>query len=245
MAAKIYVADIETAPMIVRTWSVWNANIQPINVIQDRSIICIAWRELGGKRTYSSCVSATKTERQVVAEFRAAVDDADILIGHSFANFDIRHITAKLIQYDLDPFQKLHIIDTLREIKKVAKFTFARLDYLCQQLLGKRKLETDMQLWIDCMAGDQKALAKMERYCKHDVEITEAFYLKVRPYFRNHPNVADSDSMSCPRCNSDVATLRKAYRTKTGLERAHFNCVACRAPFTIAATKVNRPLSAV
>lgn len=245
MGVKIYIADIETSQAIVRTFSVWNTNILPWNVIREVGILCIAWKEVGSNRVFSSCVGPDKTERQVVAEFREAVDDADILVGHSFSNFDIKHITAKLIEHDLPPFHKLHIVDTLRELKKVAKFMYNRLDYLCQKFFGQAKLPTDNQLWIDCTDGDVKALRKMERYCRHDVSITEALYLKVRPYLRSHPNVADTNSTNCPRCGHGLARMRKEYRTKAGAVRTHMHCLACSAPFTIAAPKPPRPHSAV
>jgi len=245
MGTKAYVFDCETTPLVARTWSIWNANINPDNIIQDRTILCIAWKEVGGKRTYSSRVGADKSERQVVAEFRAAIDDADVLIGHNLAGFDMKHVTAKLIEHDLPPFQKLHVIDTLREVKRIAKFVSNRLDFLCGKLLGVRKLRTDMDLWVACMAGDEKALERMTRYCRHDVDMTEALYLKLRPYFKNTVNLADTGTMNCPRCNSEAATLRKVYRTKAGAERAHLHCVACSAPFTISAAKAPKPLSAV
>lgn len=243
---KCYVLDIETTPLIARTWSTWNVTIQPNNIIQDRSILCIAWKEVGGRKTHSVRVGADKTERQMIAEFRAAIDDADILIGHNVVVFDLKHLTAKLIEYDLPPLQKVNVVDTLKEVKRVSKFSSNRLEFLCGKLLGSHKQETDMQLWIDCMAGDEKALDRMTRYCRHDVDITEALYLKLRPHMKNHPNVADSDSMNCPRCNSGVATVRKVYRTLAGRERAHLHCSVCSAPFTIAApAAARRPLSAV
>lgn len=245
MSIKAYVFDCETTPIIARTWGMWEVNIPPGNIIQDRSILCFGWKEVGGKKTHSVSVGPDKTERQVVAEFRAAIDDADILIGHNARLFDAKHLTAKLIEYDLPPLHKLHVVDTLAEVKRVSKFSSNRLDFLCGKLLGVRKLETEMDLWVQCMAGDEKALARMAKYCRHDVDITEALYLKLRPYMKNHPNVADAGSMGCPRCNHEVGTVRKVYRTKAGAERAHVYCGACSAPYTISAAKANRPLSAV
>ena len=245
MSVKVYTVDIETTPLLVRTWSMWKPTIQASNIIEDRRILCIAWKEVGAKSARSSRVGAGKTEREMIAEFRAAIDDADILVGHNLDGFDMKHVTAKLIEYDLPPFQKLHTIDTLKEVRRVAKFSSNRLDFLCGKLLGSAKHDTDMQLWIDCMAGDEKALDRMERYCRNDVVITEALYLKLRPYFRNHPNIAPSGSMACPRCASEAATVRKAYRTKAGVERAHVHCLACSAPYTISPKGPNRPHSAV
>jgi len=245
MGAKTLCIDIETSPIVAYTWGVWQHNIQPAGIIEDRKILCICWKELGKRGVTGKIVGDGVSERDVVEAFRAAVDDVDILVAHNGDKFDVKHINAKLIEFNLDPLPKLHTVDTLKEVKKIAKFTYNRLDYLCQKLFGVGKQVTEFDLWKQVMAGDAKACARMMAYCKNDVVLLERLYTTLRPYMKTHPNVADSDSMSCPRCNCELATLRKAYRTKAGLERAHFNCVACRAPFTIAATKVNRPLSAV
>lgn len=244
MGVKAYVVDIETSPLVVRTWSMWNANIQPDNIIEDRRILCIGWKEVGGATTHSASVGPNVSEREMLDHFRAAIDDADILIGHNLASFDMKHLTAKFIEHAIEPLQKHHVIDTLREIKRVAKFSSNRLDFLCGKLLGDRKLKTDMDLWVACMAGDEKALARMARYCRHDVDMTEALYLRIRGYIRSHPNVADTNSTNCPRCGHGLARMRKEYRTKAGAVRTHMHCLACSAPFTIAAG-AKRPLSAV
>lgn len=245
MSVKTVLFDVETTPLIVHTWGLWGHNVPASNIIQDRQILCVAWKTLGERRVGGACRSGAVTERAVIEQFREAIDDADILVGHNVDGFDVKHVNAKIIEYGLPPMPKLHTVDTLKEVRKVAKFSSNRLDFLGDKLVGQRKQPTDMQLWKDCMDGDEAALARMFRYCKNDVTVLEALYLKLRPYMRNHPNVADNGSMNCPRCNGELARLRKAYRTKAGIERAHVQCLACNAPFTISPAKANRPLSSV
>lgn len=245
MSVKTLLFDIETSPILAYTWGVWQHNIQPAGIVEDRKILCICWKELGKRGVSGRVVGDGVSERDVIEAFRAAAEDADVLVAHNGDKFDVKHLNAKLIEYRIDPLPKLHTVDTLKEVKKIAKFTYNRLDFLAQKLFGVGKHDTDFDLWKGVMGGDAKASARMLAYCKNDVILLERLYVALRPYFKNHPNIATHDSMNCPRCNCEVVTLRKAYRTKSGLERAHFNCAACRAPFTIAATKVNRPLSAV
>lgn len=245
VGVKTILLDIETTPLVTYTWGLYDESISPYNIIRDRSVLCIAWKELGKPVVHGASVGPDMTERDVLAVFRAAVDDADILVGHNLARFDLKHLNAKFIEYGLAPLQKHNIVDTLVEVRKIAKFASNRLDWLGHKLLGYGKVDTGgMSLWKACMAGDEKSLAKMLRYCKNDVKLLEDLYVKLRPYFKTHPNVADYDSLNCPRCNSASVRLRKEYRTKAGLLRNHMQCNACHAPFTMRGTsKSPRPLS--
>ena len=240
---KIAFIDCETTPLISYHWGTFDQTINPNNIINDRQILCIAWKILGEKSVRGVRVGADKTERQMIAEFRAAMEDVNVLVAHNLP-FDYRHINAKLIEHDLPPLPKQNFIDTLKAVKRVAKFSSNRLDFLCGKLLGRRKIETDMDLWKDSMAGDEKALSRMLRYCKNDVELLEALYLRLRPYMFSHPNVAAVDTTQCPRCASDGYTVNKTYRTLTGIERVHVRCVACATPYTLGARRSPRPISA-
>jgi len=245
MSVKTMLWDIETGPYKVWAWGMFDQNIQPDNIIEDSTILSISWKTLGERKIHGSCVGESKTERNVIEDFLLAVEDADILVHHNGDKFDKKRLTAKLIGYRLPPLHKINTIDTLKEIRAVAKFASHRMDYLTRLLCGIGKHETDMKLWRDCKAGDPKALARLLAYNKNDVKMLESLYLETRPYYRNHPNVAENDSANCPRCDSGVATLRKAYRTRAGNERCHLRCVACSAPFTISAAKAPKPLSSV
>ena len=230
---KVVTWDIETTPLVVYTWGLYGIDsISPDNIIQDRSIICIAWKELGKAAVGGACVGEM-TEREVVTAFRNYVDDADVLVAHNGDKFDVKHLNAKLIQYELPPMPHINTVDTLKEVRKIAKFSSNRLDYLVKKLIGGGKQETNFALWKACMVGDESALRKMFRYCKHDVKILEQLYVKLRPYFRGTVNMADVGTLNCPRCNSADIKMRKEYRTKAGIVRNHFNCNDCRAPFTM------------
>jgi DNA polymerase elongation subunit (family B) len=244
-AVKIVFIDIETSPMILFSWGLYDQRISPNNIIKDREIICICWKTLGEKRTSGIVAGETTTERDILAAFREAVEDADILVGHHIDGFDIKHINAKLIEHDMEPLNKINTLDTLKEVRKVAKFSSNRLDWLARKLLGGGKVDTGgMELWKQCMNGDTKALAKMLRYCKHDVVLLEQLYLRLLPYMKAHPNVADSGSLNCPKCNSGDVRLNKTYSTRSGIVRNHMRCNTCRSPFTMrAGSKSPRPLS--
>jgi len=228
---KVIVWDIETRPMKLWAWSLWQKFFSIDNIIEDVEIIVVCWKELGKKKIHT-LTQRKDNEYELIRKLRDVFDKADVLIGHNADAFDLRHFTAKLIEYDLPPLSKIQTIDTLKEGKRVAKFTSNKLDYAAKKYIKDAKRETDFQLWVDCANGVQKAFREMESYCRHDIEVTEDWYVRLRPYMIKHPNLAEDGTGNCPFCNSSVSKFNKKYRTKAGITKAHHRCLDCGAPFT-------------
>lgn len=245
MSVKTLLWDIETGPYEAYVWGMWQQNIHADNITRDSQILSISWKYLDEKKVHGVVVGEGRTERYVIESFLYAAEGADLLVHFNGDKFDLKRLTARMMVHQLPPLHKVNTVDPLKEIKRVAKFPSHRMDYLSKLLCGIGKHETDMQLWRDCVARDEKSLARLLAYNKNDVKMLEALYLYTRPYYKSHVNVADIGSMNCPRCNSELARVRKAYRTKSGVERAHVHCLACSAPYTISPKGPNRPHSAV
>jgi len=94
----------------------------------------------------------------------------------------------------------------------------------------QNKLSTDFQLWKDCVAGKEKALARMLDYNEHDVIGLEQVYLKLMPYIKNHPNLGVMmDETVCPNCGSDhLEETKYYYYTAANKFRVH-RCMNCKA----------------
>jgi hypothetical protein len=228
---KIVAYDIETTPMLLYAWDLRQKFFSINNIVKDKEILMICWKELGKSKIHT-LTQLNMTEEEIVASFREVLEDVDILVHQNGDYFDLRNITAKLIEYRLPPLNKIQTIDTYKEARRVAYFSSHKLDFVGGKLLGSRKVDTDFQLWIDCMAGDKKAFKYMARYCRHDVQLLEDYYLRLRPYMTHHPNVASVDTHNCPFCDSSATTINKRYRTKVGIEKWHYRCLSCSAPFT-------------
>lgn len=244
---KTIVWDIETSTIWLRAWSLRQKFFSPDNIIKNPEIIVACWKELG-KRKVHTLSQRWLDEYELIRQLREALDDADVLVHQNGDRFDLKRLTAKLIEYQLPPLNKLQTVDTLKESRRVAAFPSHKLDYMGGLLVGSKKIDTNFQLWIDCEEGSEVAYKKMERYCRHDVKLTEDYYLKLRPYMTRHPNMADSNTANCPFCNArDSGRFNKVYRTKVGIERYHYKCVCCGAPFTNSGHKyvVGKPISRV
>jgi hypothetical protein len=88
-------------------------------------------------------------------------------------------------------------------------------------------MDTDFELWKQCVAGNEEALEYMSEYNKGDVEILEEIYLKLRPWIKSHPNLGlyvESIEPVCPNCGSpDISWTGKFYYTQTG-KYSTFRC---------------------
>src|SRR5688572_5094441 len=134
---KIIIWDVETSWVKTYTWNLWpNNGIPHDNIIEDWSILCGAWKELGKDKVHAVSVKSVGDDREVVKKLRDVISDASILIHHNGDKFDIKKLNARLIYHGLEPIAKVTTIDTLKEVKKVAAFTSNRLDYLSKFLGG-------------------------------------------------------------------------------------------------------------
>lgn len=248
---KILVWDIETSPISTYTWDLFPDRINHSNIIEDFHILCICWKELGKSKVHSvSCFDAGKKndDYNVVKTMRDVLEDVDILIHHYGNKFDLPKFNARLAYHQLPPLPKLLCIDTKMEASRVAKFTSNRLDYLAKHFGYEGKIKTDIHLWLDIMKGGEKAekaMDKMVRYCKEDVRQLEKVYLRLRPYMTGHPNIADTDTHNCPKCNSSDINRHKVRMSRQGIYRQQFNCNGCGGYFTERTSLKAKPHSKV
>lgn len=237
---KILLWDIETAPMVATTWTLYPKVLSHENILRDWYIICGAWKWLGERRVYAHAVEAADCQAflggiggapdaAVVKALRDVVAEADVVVGHNGDAFDLKKLNARLIHHDLDPLPPIRTVDTLKEARKIARFSSNRLDFLAGELTGDGKIETTYGLWLRVMQGDRSALREMVRYNKHDVDVLEAVYNRLLPHMKSHPNVTlgcDAAMHSCPRCGSANVEKRGTAKTMTRVYQ-RYQCQDC------------------
>lgn len=223
--------DIETAPLIATSWDLYPKYLSHDNILQDWFIICGAWKELGKKLV--SAVSITKggDDYKVVKALRQVLKDADIVVGHNLDKFDVKKLNARLIYHKLPPLPMVPTVDTLKEARKIAKFTSNRLDYLAKTLTGKGKIHVDFSLWPAAMKGDRKALKEMVEYCKMDVVRLEDVYKVLKPYMTRHPHMGVLSGLqrdtSCNTCGGKTLIKSKVRIAASGWAQQQYVCKDC------------------
>ena len=224
--AKVLVLDIETAPIRAYVWGIWQQNVGTHQIQSD--LFCLTWaaKWLFEDKVYSGKLKAKEVinqdDKRIIEGIWRLVNEADIVIAHNGAKFDMPKLNSRFIINGLNPPLPYQIIDTLVHIRRQFGFTSNKLDYVNKLLNLERKKDTNFELWERCMKGEGAALTEMEEYNIQDVRILEETYLMIRPWIKPHPNmglfILDESEHRCPNCGSDKLTPQgKCYNTSANI----------------------------
>lgn len=226
--------DIETSPNIGYFWRPgYNLNIGPDNIIQERAVICIAWKWEGEKAAVRTWVDGD--DEALLKYFMPLLRSADEPVAHHGNRFDEPWLRGRCLLHGIACPPKLYATDTCALAKSHFNLNSNKLDYIARYLGIGSKLETSFNLWKQVVDGDKKALARMARYCKHDVVLLEMVHSRMLPYIpaNRHYGVLDNGKASCPEgCGTDIR-LRCTRTTQMGTVRRGMTCNQCGKCFTI------------
>lgn len=233
--------DIETAPDVTWSWEVYKANA--IAVKESWYILSYAaqWRGDGpsfvrGLDDFSGYKGGNSTEKKIVEEIWTLFDAADVVVAHNGAEFDVKKINARMIDHGLPPPAPFRVVDTKRDLKKVARFSSNRLNWIAKQLdLGSKTEEHhDWKMWRGCMEGDPKMWKRMKTYNRHDVVLLRDLYEELSPWL-DQPSGAlfldDADGR--PACVNPACRGRSLQKWGTYVARTRkyqrYRCPDCGA----------------
>lgn len=161
------------------------------------------------------------------------LDEADAVVGFNSDRFDNPLVLADLFADGYEPPSPFQEIDLMKLVKRKFKFLSHRLGDLAEVLqLDDQKMDAGgIELWLACMAGDEKAWNKMRRYNKQDIETTTKLLERLEPWVKL-PTLHDDDRRpECKRltCSDPYLgmTRRGTRRTAAGTEYPVFQCRAC------------------
>lgn len=227
--AKILIFDIETAPLKAWVWNRWKQDVHLEQTISEWFMICWSAKWLGSEEVMGDCLTPheilKEDDSRITESIWDLINEADIVITHNGDNFDLPKLNSRFIVNGLVPPSTYQSIDTCKVAKKVFGFSSNKLDALAGYFGYPQKLETNFDLWRQCLEGDREALNYMLKYNKNDVLVLENVYLRLRPYIKNHPNLSNiTNELCCPCCGSHNIEREegKYYRTavsKFGLYR--------------------------
>lgn len=227
---RVLFIDLETLPNIVTSWGLWvNGMLSPDNIITERSIICGGWKWQGDKELHIVAINPKDphNDLEVVRVLHEVVGSADAVVAHNGDKFDMRWLKARIAFHRLSPLPPVIQIDTKKIAKAAFYFNSNKLDYLAKFLGVGQKIKTEFGLWKACMAGDQKALDKMTKYCKQDLRLLEAVYDILTPHIPSKLNkVLFADREVCQHCGSKAINYRGFYYTRMNKYR-RYQCCSC------------------
>ena len=230
---KVLVLDIESSPNLGYSWGKWEQNI--IAFKEDWYIMSIAYKWLGEKTThviklndYVGYRTNKNNDKRLLLDIHDVLMEADAVVAHNGQSFDMKKINARFIYHGMKPTSPYKVIDTKLVAKKHFKFDSNSLNDLCKFFqLGKKEETGGFDLWLQCMAGDDKAWSKMARYNKQDVVLLEKLYLEMLPWM-SHPNrnLYLGTLHNCPNCGSSNCQRRGSEVTATNVWQ-RWQCQSC------------------
>lgn len=223
---KVLTIDIETSPALAWVWGLRDQNIAPGQVEKQVEMICFAAKWLDRKKMYFRSVHHDGQEA-MLAEVHALLDEADVVIHYNGQSFDIPHINRELKLGGFGPPSPFLQIDLYRTVRSKFRFMSNKLDSVAGELeIGQKVKHEGFGLWKRCMAGDDVAWAKMRRYNKGDVTLTEDLYYELRPWISTHPAMSVGGAIECPRCTSRNMMKRGTRRTAQATFQ-EYQCTDC------------------
>ena len=233
---RILLFDIETTPMTVHVWGLYKQRIPHTNILKEWNILSWAAKWLYDDEIHSDILTSEEAiagdDKRILKSIWKLLDEANIVIAHNGDRFDLRKLNARFIDNEMVPPTPYKSIDTLKVARREFAFTSYKQDYLTKHFKLEQKLDTNFQLWLDCMDGKQDALDRMAEYNRHDVMGLEDVYLKLRPYIHNHPNLGVlMDQDVCPNCGSDHLIETEAVYLTTANVFPVFRCGDCKTPY--------------
>lgn len=234
---SILFIDIETTPNLAWTWGYYETDV--LEIVREWEILSVAWKfttnagvTFYGQNDY--------TEEVIVKGIWTLLNSADIVVAHNGDRFDVRKINAKFLKYGLTPPSPYKTVDTKTVAKRYFALNSNKLDYIAKYLeIGGKLVHTGISLWFDCMEGKAEAWKKMREYNIQDIKLLEKIYLKLRPWIKNHPNLADfTEVIACPKCGEEHDFKRKGTRQVGILTKQRYVCNACGGWFQTTLDKV-------
>lgn len=208
--------DIETAPNEAYVWRFFKENIGANQIIENCKMISWGAKWLGKSTVYYEDTEH-QSEKSILKKISVLLDEADMVVGHNLAAFDMPKIRGRSLVYKLPLPSPYREFCTYKTAVREFGFDSNSLEFLakalgCKNLKFPHSKFPGFLLWRECMAGNPEAWKEMKKYNKQDVIVTEEVYLLMRPYARYHPNVAvhsESENVQCPKCGSEKLVKQK------------------------------------
>lgn len=239
--AKILLLDVETAPAEMYGFQLFNQNHGIDQIKHDSYMLCWCAKWLGQKKIMFdsiykhkiSFMADPRDDKSIAKAIWKLMDEADICVAHYGSKFDFKWLNTVFIKAGLPPVAPYKMVDTKIEASKNFYFLSNKLDFIGRRLgLGHKVHHDGFDLWKRCMAGHEPSWKLMEKYNKQDVKLLEKAYLKMRPYMKQHPNLAtydDTGKRTCSKCGGHRLKSKGIYRAVVHSYQKLI-CVECGAP---------------
>jgi uncharacterized protein YprB with RNaseH-like and TPR domain len=193
---KTLFLDIETTPMQVYAWGLFDQNITIDQIIKSTEMLCFGARWLGEKKVIFRSVHHDG-KRAMLEDLHKLMDEADVLVGWNSAAFDHKHINREFLENGMMPPSTVKDLDLMSVTKANFLFPSNKLDYVAQKLdVGAKVKHSGFSLWLRCMDGDKKAWKEMKEYQIQDVNLLVDLYDILLPWLVPNGKVTSKEKQA-------------------------------------------------
>jgi uncharacterized protein YprB with RNaseH-like and TPR domain len=247
---RILVFDIETLPMEVYAWGIFDQNIGIDMVKQDFTIASFAAKYVGEDRIiYADNRDRrnVRDDKELVRFIQRTLDDCDVLLSQNGIKFDLKKINSRAYFNHLPPIgEKKKHVDLLAQGRQVFGHTSHKLAWITKALdssfqKSSHKEFPGFDLWREVMAGNTRAWNEMKKYNIQDIIATEAVYHDYMTWFPNvdlRPTYRAESTTECRACGSPNTIKHDKRRSRLGLFR-RYKCNDCGCVTTMKGAKFN------
>lgn len=223
---KILIWDIETSHTIVATFSLWPKYIPHENILQDWSILSVAWKWYGEDKVHCKYNRRDLLDdRDLVKHMIDVVGEADLIIHHNGDKFDLPSLNTRAIKHKLGVVPPIKTLDTLKIARKKFKFISNRLDYIGQFLGEGSKTPHSSGLWLQILQGNRRAIKEMAEYNKGDVVLLERIYERFIPYTDSFNHAIFTNG--CPKCGKSGGLIKRGFMYTRTSKKQRYKCENC------------------
>jgi DNA polymerase elongation subunit (family B) len=257
-APKILTLDIESLPLELYAWGIFDVNASLEQIKTDWSILSYSAKWLDSSKIFYADTmgrgkNKVRDDKCLMSHLWELLDTADIIIAQNGKKFDIKKINARLITHGYGPYSPVRVIDTLLAVRRNFGFSSNKLAWLSEYLTTNKKSDhknfPGFHLWLQALEDNPEARKELRKYNIQDVITTEELYIKLRPWIDNHPNMGtykkNNTNHVCPKCSSNKVQKRGLSITQAG-QYQRFQCSSCggwsRDKTTILATENRKAL---
>lgn len=201
---KTLFLDIETTPMQVYAWGLFDQNISIDQIIKSTEMLCFGARWLDGKKVIFRSVYHDG-KKAMLEDLHRLMDEADVLVGWNSAGFDHKHINREFLENGMTPPSTVKDLDLMSVTKANFLFPSNKLDYVAQKLeVGAKVKHSGFSLWLRCMDGDKKAWKEMKEYQIQDVNLLVDLYDILLPWLVPNGRVTSKEKQAIQEADSVI-----------------------------------------
>jgi len=232
---RILLIDIETSPLEVYAWQLFDQNIALNQIIKDWSILSYAAKWLDSDKIMYEDTRNKKDvrdDKSLVANICKLLDQCDVVVSHYGKKFDIPKIDTRRLKHKLPMFTMPKHEDTKFMASKFS-FTSNKLEYVAkflgtkyQKLTTKRKF-SGMDLWRACLNKNVEGWKEMEKYNKLDILTLQGVYEQLKPRASKlNSNLWNDGEDNVCSCGSSNFRNKGYHYTEIG-KFTRFQCKSC------------------